>query len=130
MGRVDDFDLILSYAHGLDQDDVLSHCIHDVHNILGGAGETSEASAGRQGTDENPFVRRMALHPDPISQDCSPRKWTRRVDGDHSDSLSFLTEGIDHLVDNGRFSGSRRARDPDDIGLSCAGIELLQVPQG
>src|SRR3990170_3930530 len=108
---MDNLHLVLANAYRFNEDDVLSHRVHDIDDILGRTGKASQTPPGRKGTDEYTLIRGMALHPDPIAEDRPSGERAGRINRDNPDGLSFLAKDVDHLIDDRGFAGAGRTCD-------------------
>ena len=124
--NLDDLHLVLPDADRLDEDDVLPHRVHDVHDVDGGAGKPPEVPPGGEALDENALVERVLLHPDPVAEDGAAGIRARRVDRDDPDRLPALPQVRGDPVDEGRLPGARRPRHAEDVGAPRVPVQCLQ----
>ena len=125
MGVVDDLHLLLPGPHGLHQDEVLPHDIHDVDGVADGLGEAAQGAARGEAADEHAGIFGMALHPDPVAQDRAAGEGGGRIDGEDADRLFLFPEGGDQGVDEGALSRPGGAGDPDDVSSAGVGEDTL-----
>ena len=60
----------------------------------------------------------MALHTDPITERCSSRKGTCRINGENPYRSFLLTACLNETVNNSALPCSRRPGNPNDLGLA------------
>ncbi len=130
MGGADDFHLVLADADRLDDDDIPPHGIEDADDIVGGAGESAEVSAGPERADENAVVGGVPVHADAIAQDGTAAERAGGIDRHHGHGFALLPKSLDQLVGQGGFAGPGRAGHSQNEGLARMGIELFQFRDG
>ena len=69
---VDDVDLALADAHGLEEDVVLAGRVHKERGLERGLGEAAERAAGRHRADEDALVEEVVGEPDAVAQHGAP----------------------------------------------------------
>ncbi len=113
IGCFDYFDLVLTDADCFDDDLRVTGGIENRDCIDRRSRQSAEIAACRHGANENTFVQAERLHPYPVTQDRSARKWTRRVDCDNANTLTALAIEHRELINKGRLTGARRTSDSD-----------------
>ena len=68
VGVVDDVDLALADADGLEQDVVLARGVHQQRRLQRRLGEAAERAAGRHRADEDARVEEVVGEPDPVAE--------------------------------------------------------------
>ena len=68
------------------------------------------------GTDVDPGIGGMVLHPDPIAEDRPTGERAGRINRQYADPVALLAEGAHQLVGEGGLSHTGRAGQPDDLG--------------
>ena len=106
-----DFDFVLAYADGFNDDVVAAGGVHQLNQVGGGAGQTAEAAAGGHGTDEDAGIGMVLLHADAVAQDGSAGAATGGVDGQNGDGFALTAQGGGEGIHQGAFTGTGRAGD-------------------
>ena len=125
VGGFDDVEFCLANANGLDQDDILARCVHQLDHIFSRGRQSSMTVFRRHTADEHAGIEVMLLHADAIAQDGAARERAGRVGGDDANGEALLAQDGGQSVDECAFATPRRAGDTNGICLAKVGKELL-----
>ncbi len=100
VGMVDDVDLRLADADGLDQDVVLARRVHHQRHLQRRLREAAEGAARGHRADEDAGVEEVLGEPDPVAEQGATGERAGGIDREHRD----LPVGLAHLRRSGRRS--------------------------
>ena len=103
----------LSHADRFDEDDVESGSFAQDDRFAGFAGYAAERPGRRGGADEDLGIGRDTLHAGLVAEDRTAAALRAGVDGQYRQLVLERGDHIAYGFDEGRFSGSRDARDAD-----------------
>ena len=121
---VDDVDLGLADADGLEQDVVEAGRVHDQRRLQGRLGEPAERTTARHRADEHALVEEVLGEADPVPEQGSARERARRVDREHADAPLAAAQLLDERADHRALADAGRAGEADDPRLAGPGVEL------
>jgi hypothetical protein len=75
------FHLRLADANRLDEDGVAARRIEDSEGLARRRGQTAEVAARRHRSDEDLWIQRVLLHPDPVAEQGAAGEGRARIDG-------------------------------------------------
>ena len=128
VGVVDDVDLALADADGLEQDVVLARGVHQQRRLQRRLGEPAERAAGGHRADEDARVEEVVGEPDPVAEHGALGERARGVDREHADLAVGLAQLGADRADQGALADPGRAGEADDPRLAGAREELGDQP--
>ena len=131
--QVHDLQLGLSHPHGLQDHPIVAGCTHELEHVIGGPREPALVSATAQGSDEDPLVGRVPLHPDPVAENGAATEGAGRVHQQHGHALVAAPEPLEQAVHQRALPGPRWAGDPKDVGrrvrLGLDPVQQIEHPR-
>ena len=115
----------LSDAHRLDEDDVEAGGFAQHDRLARLARHAAERPGRGRGADEDVGVVTDALHAGLVAEDRASAALRRGVDGQHRELVAQRGDHVAHGLDEGRFAGSRDARDADAHRMPGVGQAAL-----
>ena len=131
VGVVDDVDLGLADADGLDQDVVFAGRVHHQRHLQGRLGEAAEGAARGHRADEDAGVEEVLGEADPVAEQGAAGEGAGGIDREHRDLAVGLAQLAGEGADQGALADPGRAGEADDAGLAGARVDLAdQLPAG
>jgi hypothetical protein len=121
-------DLGLAHADRLDHDEVVAGCVEDPHALGRGERHPPEVAAGRHRPDEDVRVRRVLLHPHPVTQERPARVRRGRVDGEDGDAALVGAERADERRGERRLAHPGSSGDADGHGAAGGPVDPGRQP--
>ena len=125
---VDDVDLALADADGLEQDVVLARGVHQQGRLQGRLGEPAQRAPGRHRADEDARVEEVVGEADAVAEDGTVSERARGIDREHPHLAVGLAELRANRPDQGALADAGRPREADDSRLTGAREELRHQP--
>jgi hypothetical protein len=120
---VDDVDLRLADADGLQVHVVLARGVHQERRLQRGLRHAAERPARRHGADEDPGVEEVLGQPDAVAEQRPAAERRARVDGEHADGAVERALVPDEGGDERRLAGAGRSGEADDRRTACPRID-------
>ena len=108
--QVEDVELGLADADGLDEDAVEAEGVQDIGRVGRRRREPAVTVAGGHRADEDAVVVAEVLHADPVAQEGSAREGARRVDGQDADGMAGPDGPAGQGGGHGALADAREAR--------------------
>ena len=118
VGDVDDVDLALAGADGLDEDQVFACRVEHIDDAHGRGRQAAEVASARQRAHEYAVVVECGGHAHAVAEDGAAGDRAGRIDGNDADGASEPADVCDQRVDERGFAGARRAGEADDDCVS------------
>ena len=112
-------DFALSNSDCLDEDRVVAGGFAEEDCLAGLAGDSPEGTAGRGRTDETFLAPGEQFHAGLVPEDAATAERTAGIHGEHSEPPSAVAQIISEDLNEGAFSGTGYAGDPDAACLTC-----------
>ena len=110
VGVVDDVDLGLADADGLQEDVVLAGGVHQQRGLQRGLAEAAERAAVGHRADEDAGVEEVVGQPDAVAEQRAVRERRGRVDRQHGDLAVLLAAQLGQRADQRRLARARARR--------------------
>jgi len=128
---VDDVDLGLADADGLDQHVVLAGRVHRQGDLQRRLGEAAEGAARGHRADEDARVEEVVGEADPVAEQGAAGKGAGGVDREHRDLPLDLAQLGGERADQGALADAGRAGEADDPSPAGSRVDLAdELPTG
>ncbi len=129
VGVVDDVDLGLTDADGLDEHVLAAGRVEQQRRLQRGLGEPAERAAVGHRADEHALVEEVLGEADAVAQQRALGERRGGVDRQHADAAPRFAARLRERADQRRLADAGRPGEADDGGLARVGIDLLdQLP--
>ena len=131
VGVVDDVDLGLADADGLQEDVVLARGVHEQRGLQRGLAEPAERAAVGHRADEDAGVEEVLGQADAVAEQRAVGEGRGGVDREHRDLALGRAAQLDQRADERRLARARSAGEADDRGLPGVRVDLAhELPAG